>query len=355
MTIFYFNLVAVYLSSLFARYFSKQAEWGSHFVSHNKLLAFLSLTSLVTVSGLRSDIGDTFFYKHSYKVTTFTWEKAMEGKDKGFAVLQLLLQKISEDPQILIFTTALVTNIFFVFVLYKYARMFELGLYVYITGGLFLVSMNGIRQALTSAILFMGTKYLIEGNWKKYMLVVLFASTFHQSALILIPIYFIVRFKAWSRATVAVILLAVLIVIGFDQFSSVLFSTIKDTQYNHYSNFSEGGANIMRVAVEAVPLIIAFLGREKLKELFPKSDVIVNMALLGFVFMLISTQNWIFARFAIYFWPFQLILISWVPKLFRDKDEKLIYYGIVVCYFMYYYFENVLSLDMVYRSEYLIW
>ncbi|WP_309088635.1 EpsG family protein [Domibacillus sp.] len=355
MTLFYVNLAAVYLSSFFARYFSKQNEGGSSVVSPNKLLAFLGLTSLVLLSGLRSDVGDTFFYKHSYKVTTFTWEKVMEGKDKGFAVLQLLLQKVSEDPQILIFTTALITNVLFVLILYKYARMFELGLYVYITGGLFLVSMNGIRQAFASAVLFMATKFLIEGNWKSYMLVVLLASTFHQSALILIPIYFVVRVKAWSKATAAVVLLAVFVVVGFDQFSSMLFSTIEDTQYGHYSNFSEGGANFMRVAVEAVPLGIAFLGREKLRELFPKSDVIVNMTLLGFIFMLISTQNWIFARFSIYFWPFQLILISWIPKLFREKDEKLVYYGIVICYFIYYYFENVISLNMVYRSDYLIW
>ena len=59
--------------------------------------------------------------------------------------------------------------------------MIELSLYVYITGGLFLVSMNGIRQLLAAAIAFTATKYLIDGNWIKYFLIVLFASLFHQS------------------------------------------------------------------------------------------------------------------------------------------------------------------------------
>lgn len=48
-----------------------------------------------------------------------------------------VIKSISDDPQVLIFTTALITNTLIVIVLYKYSRMLELSLYVYITGGLF--------------------------------------------------------------------------------------------------------------------------------------------------------------------------------------------------------------------------
>jgi transmembrane protein EpsG len=360
MTFLWLNLAIVFIFSFFARYFASTAVTTVSAVSNvsikpNKFLIFGSLLSLVIISGLRSTIGDTYMYMHEYEMINFTWDFVKEHKDMGFGVLQMQLQKLSDDPQLLIFTTALITNVLIVLVLYQYARMVELSLYIYITGGLFLVSMNGIRQTLAAAIVFTATKFLLEGNWLKYMLVVLLASTFHQSALILIPIYFVVRFKAWSKATIAVVLLAVIAVIGFDQFSALLFSAIEDTQYGHYNNFNEGGANVLRVAVGAVPLLIAFLGREKLKEIFPNSDVIVNMALVGFVFMMISTQNWIFARFSIYFWLYQLILISWIVKLFRKKDEKLIYCGILTCYLVYYFYESVITLNVLYKSNYLIW
>ena len=52
------------------------------------------------------------------------------------------------------------------------------------------------------------------------------------------------------------------------------------------------------------------------------------MAIIGLMFMIISTQNWIFARFSIYFNLYQLILISWVVKLFHEKDQRFIYYAI---------------------------
>lgn len=231
--------------------------------------------------------------------------------------------------------------------------MIELSLYVYIASGMYLVSMNGVRQYLTAAIIFAATKYILDGNWKKYFLIVLFASTFHQSALVLIPIYFIIRRKAWSAITFILLFFAVLIVIGFNQFAEVLFAAIGDTQYGHYKDFQEGGANILRVAVDATPLVLAFIGRHKLRELFPQSDYIVNMALLGLIFMIISTHNWIFARFSIYFGLYQLILIAWVVKLFTKKDQKFIYYSILICYFIYFVYEHIITLGIVYKSSYL--
>jgi transmembrane protein EpsG len=355
MTILWINLAIVFVFSFFARYFSVplSSSLSQIAIKPNKILILCALMSLVVVSGLRQNIGDTFFYKYSYEINDFTWDYITSQKDIGFGILQMILKRYSEDPQILIFTTALVTNVLIILVFYQYSRDIELSFYVYITGGLFLVSMNGIRQVLAAALIFAATKFLIEGNWVKYFLVILFASSFHQSALVLIPIYFVVRYKAWSKATFILLFFSIVIVVGFGQFSSILFSAIGDTQYGHYANFAEGGANVIRVAVDAVPLVIAYFGREKLRQIFPSSDYIVNMALIGFVFMVISTQNWIFARFSIYFSLYQLVIISWIVKLFNERDQKFIYYALIICYFIYYFYENVISLNIIYRSEYL--
>lgn len=354
MEILWINLSLVYIFSFFSRYFASYApiENQTIAVKPNKILTIVVLLSLAIISGLRSNIGDTYFYMHSYDITNFTWELIKNQKDIGFGLLQMVLKTYSSDPQILIFTTAVITNVLIIMVLYKYSRVFELSTYVYITGGLFLVTMNGIRQCLAAAIIFMATKYLIEGNWKKYILVILLASTFHESALILIPIYFLVQYKAWSKATLLLLMISILIVVGFNQFESLLFSAIQDTQYSEYQNFSEGGANILRVIVYSIPLIIAFFGREKLREMNPKSDYFVNMSIIGLVFMIISTQNWIFARFSIYFELYQLILISWVVKVFRQRDQRFIYFGIIVCYFLYYFYEDIISLKIIYSSNY---
>ncbi|MEH7076829.1 EpsG family protein [Neobacillus drentensis] len=355
MTILWINLAIVFLFSLFSRYFSKTLVLNGSLVQikPNKLFAFCAMISFVLVSGLRNNIGDTPFYIHTYNITDFTWELVKSQDEIGFAVLQMILKRYSTDPQILIFTTALITNVLIIIGLYKYSRLFELSVYVYITGGLFIVTMNGIRQCLATAIIFTATKYLIEGNWFRYLLVAIFASLFHQSALILIPIYFLVRYKAWSKATLLLLLSSIIIVLGFNQFSKLLFSALENSQYGVYSQFNEGGANIIRVIVFAIPLVIAFFGRDKLRELYPESDIFVNMAIIGLMFMIISMGNWIFARFNIYFELYQIILISWIVKVFRKKDQKIVYYAILLCYFAYYFYESVLNLNIIYKSNYL--
>jgi transmembrane protein EpsG len=352
MTVFYITLTAVYLFSLLARCFSNPTKINTC-AFPNRLLVFLALVPLVLVAGLRNNIGDTFFYMHSYAVRKLSWEDIDYSGDFGFNIYQMLLQQISTDPQLLIFSTALITNVLIVIVLYKYSRLLELSLYVYITAGSYLVSMNGIRQFLAASIIFMGTNYIMKGSFKKYALLILFASTIHKSALILLPVYFIIRRKAWTKNTFLLILSTIVIVLGFNLFSSILFSVIEDTQYSHYSGFAEGGANILRVIVSAVPILLAYLGRDKFREVFPKSDYIVNLSLISLLFMIIATQNWIFARFTIYFGLYNLILISWVVQLFTKKDQKLIYLSILVFYFIFFFYEQVLGMGIIYESDFL--
>ncbi|MFD0961396.1 EpsG family protein [Paenibacillus chungangensis] len=355
MIILWASLPVVFYFAFFSRYFAVPSTISPISIRPNKILAAAAAVSLVLVSGLRNNIGDTFFYMHAYKITDYDWAFIWREKDKGFNILQLLLQQITDDPQLLIMTTALITNILIVAVMYQYSRLLELSLYLYITSGAFIVSMNGLRQYLAAAILFAGTKFLLEGRWKPYMLLVLLASIFHQSALILAPLYFIVRLKAWTKLTTLLLAGAIAIVLGYNYFSEMLFKAIQDTQYGHYASFQEGGANFIRVIVNTVPLFIAYMGREKLRRLFPGGDVFVNMSIIGVVLMIVATQNWIFARLVIYFTLYQLVLMGWIVKLFRDKDQRLVYFLIICLYFIYFFYENVMVLGINYRSDYMIW
>lgn len=358
MTLLWINLAIVFLCALSARYFAKLVPiTNSGLTIHikpNKLLVFGALLSLILVSGLRAGIGDTFNYRNIFEKNDFTWEYITSEKDIGFGILQMIIKNyISADSQMLILITALITNLLIVLVLYKYSRLVELSLYVYITGGLFLVSMNGMRQLLAAAIAFTAIKFLIDGSFFRYALIVIFASFFHQSALILLPMYFLVRFKAWSKTAIVFISFSVIVVLGYEQFTALLFTALEDSQYSAYDEFAEGGANIIRVVVEASPLFVAFLGRKKLQKIFSNSDFIVNMSLVGLVFMVFSTQEWIFARVSIYFQLYQLILISWLPKLFREKDQKIIYLILIISYFAFYYYEAVITLKINYVSDFL--
>ncbi|WP_214628642.1 EpsG family protein [Paenibacillus agaridevorans] len=355
MEMIWFALLAVFFNAFMARYFAASTADGPLGIRPNRFYMALGAACLILVSGLRNNIGDTYLYMHSYRVEDFSWSSVLQKDDIGFNLFQMLLKQYTEDPQLMIMLTALVTNALIIIVFCQYSRMIELSLYAYITTGSFIVSMNGIRQFLAAAIVFTATRALLEGKWKIYFAIVIFASFFHQSALIMLPIYFLVRRRAWTLTTMMLLSLGILIVVGYNYFSSALFSIIENTQYSGYRSFQEGGANVLRVIVFVIPLAIAFLGKDKLRRLFPGGDVIVNLSLVGAVIMIISTQNWIFARLGIYFSLYQLILLGWVIKLFREKDQRLMYIAFIGFYFLYFFYENVIILDIRYASDYIRW
>ncbi|MNR30673.1 Transmembrane protein EpsG [compost metagenome] len=77
------------------------------------------------------------------------------------------------------------------------------------------------------------------------------------------------------------------------------------------------------------------------------------MSLLNFIVMAVATQNWIFARFTIYFGLYNVLLMSWVISLIAKKQQKLVYYAILGFYLIYFYYENVVTLNIVYKSNFL--
>ena len=348
MKVFYITLISTFILALIARICTYKNK------KPNLLLSILVMIIIIGVAGLRSNIGDTYMYKVLYdNVIAGT---VVDGAyEPGFIAFLQLLTNISIDPQIMIFATSLVTQGLNIWTLRTYASLFELQIYMYITSGYFLTLMNGIRQGFAAAIMFASTKLIINNNFKLYLLITLAASTFHSSALIMIPVYFIVKNEAWSKNMIRIIAIASICFLIGQPVIDFMFSLLEGTRYGGYSEFDEGGVNILRVIIAAVPVVFAYLGRKKLKEEWPESDVFVNMSIINLIIMAFSLFNWIFARFNYYFQPYTFILLPYTIKvLFNKRQKGLIYYLFLVCYFIYMYFEYVISLGIQYKSNFIV-
>ena len=128
----------------------------------------------------------------------------------------------------------------------------------------------------------------------------------------------------------------------------IIYNLLGNSKYADYQNFNEGGSNILRVIVFAIPVILSYIKRDKLKE-WSYANIFVNMSLISFLIMGFSLYNWIFARFTIYFQIYSFVLLAYIIKNCFEKSEKrLIYYGFLVFY------EYKISLGIVYTSNFSI-
>lgn len=347
---FYATIISTYVFSLFSRAADeKRRKFFSIF-----FLAIVIII-LVLLSGLRSGVGDTYFYKHSFEILSKNPSSFKLDGDFALNLLSLLLMNISTEPQILIFATALLTNIFNMIILYRYRSYLELQIFFYITCGYYITTMNGIRQCLAASLLFLCTRFIIEGNFFKYCISALLISTFHQSALFMIPLYFIYRSKAWSKTTFTMIFTALLGALFFNKAMEIFFTLMKNSNYAQYQNSTEGGSSAMRTVVNAVPVVLAYLKRDELERKWPESNIFVNISLINLFFVSFGMFNWIFNRFTLYLQLYNFILVPYIIKnCLRNKEKRLFYLGFLICYSIFFYREQVIGMNMKYNSEYKI-
>ena len=264
--------------------------------------------------------------------------------DVGYYIFTFYLYKISSNPQIMIFTTALITQVCYFKFFYKYRSYLELEIFMYIASGYFFVTMNGIRQSLAAGILVLATKYLIERDLKKYLFLVIFASLFHQSALIMILIYFLIESKPFSKTTFIMIAGSVIGVMLFNELMPLLFKLLQGSNYEHYEQvFKDGteqGANILRVFVAIVPVILAYLKKEDLVK-YENINFFINMSIINLIFMIFSLKTWIFARFTIYFNLYNFILLPYIIKKWNNpKEKRILYVLFILCYLLFFLVEQ---------------
>ena len=326
---------------------------------HNRANIIFSLAIIAIldiISGLRSNIGDTYFYMHTYELIA-SGEQITDGYEAGFLLLFKILVSISSDPQLMILFTGVVTTSINIWMLRRYSSLFELEVFLYIATGYFVVTMNGIRQGMVAAIMFACTTFIINGKFIPYLIATLLMSTLHSSVLIMIPVYFIVRNEAWSKKIGIIVLISVVALFCIQPIMTSVFGMLEGTKYSGYESDvltgGEGGANPMRLIVAAVPIFLAYIGRDNLKKKWPKSNVFINMSILNLIIYAFSLYNWVFARFTFYFEVYAIVLLPYTIKFTSNRKLRdLLYFGLVICYIIFMYLDQDVSQGIHYNSNY---
>lgn len=347
MTVFYITTIATYFLALLTRKIESKYGKISWF------FLFFVIAILVVVSAIRSGIGDTGMYRHLYELVDQSY--ISDGYEVGFIYFIRFLKVFSKESQLLIIVTSIIINMLNVITIYRYTKdsYFELGIFLYITSGYYIVTMNGIRQSLAASILFFATTLIFKKKYKTYFLIVLLMSTIHNSALIMIPLYFIVRLTPWERMTNIIFVLTAIGLIFYEPLLNLAMKFLGNTRYEQYAEFDEGGANLIRIAVFAVPVLLAYLKRNIIKEKWKYGNIFVNMNIICFIVMLFSAYNWIFARFTIYFQLYSFILIPYIIANCLDgKERRLFYFMLLILYFVFFYYDQDVTNGLKYNTAY---
>lgn len=339
---------------------SKVENNSTQLKANNSISGFSTTTALIIIlpvilwAGFRDFwFADTGAYYRGFLSYPTTWDGFIDyiptiAKDKAFYTLSAFIKLFTDEPRIYLIIIALIQGLCLMKFFKRYSSNYILSIFLFIASTDIISFMfNGIRQFVAVGITLLAAPFIIEKKYIKAIIVILIASLFHQSALLLLPFIFVVQGDAFNLKTVLFILFALFAAIFLGQFSNILDSSLQNTQYENvvsdYTSWEDDGTNPLRVLVYSVPAILAFLGRKKIvKDGGTLINVCANMSIVsaGFYIISMTTSGIFIGRIPIYFSLYGYILLPWlINNVFSKKSAAFLNFAMVCCYLIFYYYQ----------------
>ena len=249
-------------------------------------------------------------------------ELAVDVHEKGYLLLSRYIQLFTKDFQVIFLVTAFFTFILIGIILYKYSPNPSLGLLFFYLFAYVFAAMCFVRNMFAAVICLFIYKYIREKSFLRYLTIVLLASTFHFSALFMIPFYFILKIK-FNYIT-----LAVYTVIGgiLFAFSNPIMLTITKYIYTAYNpenspHMFNGIPLLYMLLILTGVFIPALLMRKEIEKESPWKTTLISASFFGLYFTIIATKHSILGRFGEYFGPIVVLLL--LPEIFTLLIRKI--------------------------------
>lgn len=355
----------VFFMGAVGRFITKKENRDNRYNSKTTLaFAILIFALPVFFIGMRTNYIDTKGYMEGYLSVEPTFEylkmELIDTKSKGWLVYEWLLKIVfKNNATSFLMVTAIIQAGAVLKLFYKHSRDYSFSLLIFFLSCAFVNMMNGIRQFMAITIILYFSDYLFEKKYIRFLIVIFFAFEFHSSAIIWLPMMFVVQGKPWRLKTLFVVLGALGIIFALDSFTDILGDALEGTYYEGYTEqFSnDDGSNIFHTLIAAVPTLLAFFGKKYLPESDTETNIMVNISLMGVLISLMAnlTSGILIGRLPIYFTIYNFALFPTLfDSIFDKKYRFIIRLAAVVGYsaYAYYYMTHAWgNLGMPYISD----
>ena len=122
---------------------------------------------------------------------------------------------------------SIVTVFFFVKAIYRQGEWFLGSIFLFLMNGYYFSSFNSIRYYLVLAIALYTMKFIIDGEYGKFIFYILAAALFHKSVLLVIPVYLLAKWiatielKKWHYIVGTILIVS--LILARDVYREVIF------------------------------------------------------------------------------------------------------------------------------------
>lgn len=254
-------------------------------------------------------------------------------KEIGYTVLNIFLSFFINNRYIFIFTITLIIYSCLFISLKRYATNYPFALILFL-GLWFFFTFTYLRQVLGATIMWLSIPYIIKRDFKKFFIVFLIACTFHKSAIIFFPVYFIVD-KSLSKKNILRIM-ALCLVVGISPLPNTLFTAYGDaSEVEMRDDYNASGGLRIEYFIESAFFLWVMLRnyRQDFKNI--EQQVLFNIALFFCATLLFFIRSENGGRLSWYYMIGIICTITTtVTNQFRKKDID--YILIAISFFLFF-------------------
>ena len=309
---------------------------------------------LIAVSGLRSNVvgTDTSMYEilfNNGKLITLKEALTNSSVEPGYIIFEHISGLVFQNYQWFLIIIAIITIIPVTIVIYKYSEKPWMSYFLFITFGYFPFFMTGIRQSIAIGITFVAFIFVKKKKLILFLVCIGLACTFHITAIVFLPIYWLDRIELNQKSMIAV---SVFIVMSF-VFRQSLFQILNKYSRQSYSSLPEGGEKMYIFML--LSIILGFIYYKEFREQNVNNKVFLYMIIVSAVIWPIVSINP--ALFRLYYY-YNIFIIIFVPNLIvsiKDRESKFILTVGFLLVGIYYLITQVITSQLNYYPYYFFW
>ena len=322
------------------------------------IMPIFIIAPVVALQTLRYRVGtDYYAYEVLYKSLTNEKNKIVYNQyvnEPLYIYESRLVKMIFNDVWGFFFLNALIEAVLIFVIFNHYKEKISMPIaYVLFYSMLYPTFFNMERQALALVIAWLGMIFFEKKEYVKYVLVILIAMGFHNSAIVFLIVGIFCRMESLIRfirkyAGIFLFLIAGALIFMYYQGKMVLQWIIQNFSWlSKYKLYLANGSTRMSISYMLIILMtipcIVYIKNLKNNEKFSRFYVVCFLTQV--VFLIMSCSVNIGNRLFLYFENSQIILISMLCKSVTEGNRKFlsiayILFGIIFFYSMYYNSRN---------------
>jgi len=271
---------------------------------------------------------------HFRRILYFNKQEFLEhGHEIGYKLLCKFIGLMTHDEQLFIAIMAALCIIPVGKMIYKHSKMPFLSLALFISFDYYSFIFSGIRQGIAYGLTMYSFTYIKEKKPFKFCLSVILAATFHKSALIFLPAYFLANLKPNKYILPIIILFDTFIFIFrvrviqfFIKYFYDKYDVTLGTSYNWFMFCT-------------LIVIFGMMFYKKVEEQDKSANNLYMMLITGVSIMVLASVGNNVMRVANYYFMFVILFIPEIIQVLKDKRLAVLgcYAITALSYLLYFY------------------